>query len=116
MPWAGAIKYLTTCGFMFLAPLLLAQGPTTGSINGVVSDVSGAILADAKVTVSSPSLVVQQSTLTSAQGVYRFPAPPPGLYQVMIEAPGFQPSRRDGVTLTAGFTGTVDVSLAFFAR
>src|ERR1700730_5202086 len=99
---------------MALALLLLringlqAQGPTTGSIAGVVTDPSGAPLAEAKVTATSPALVVAQSTLTDSQGGYRFPSLPPGTYDVAVEAPGFAVLKRDSIVITAGFNATID--------
>jgi hypothetical protein len=95
-----------------LLPLSFAQGPTTGSISGIVTDVSGGVLPDAKVTATSPSLVVQQATLTSNQGAYRFPSLPPGEYKLIIEAAGFDTSKREGIGITAGFSATVDITMA----
>ena len=95
-----------------MVPFLSAQGPTTGSIAGTVQDSSGAILADAKVTVTSPALVVAQSTLTSGQGTYRFPVLPPGTYVLTVEAPGFQLGKRESIVISAGFSATVDMPMA----
>jgi Carboxypeptidase regulatory-like domain len=89
-----------------------AQGPTSGSINGIITDASGAAVNGVKVTVASPTLVVPQTLLTSGQGVYRFPSLPPGTYTLSAEAPGFQQIRREGIVLTVGFNATVDVGLA----
>src|ERR1700738_1478701 len=49
--------------FAVLVPFLAPQGPPAGSIAGAVTDSTGAILADAKVSLTSPALVVAQSTL-----------------------------------------------------
>src|SRR5271165_732237 len=92
------------------APFLAAQ--TTGSIAGSVQDASGAVLADAKVTLTSPALVVAQTTLTSGQGTYRFPVLPPGTYMLTVEAPGFQIGKRENIVISAGFSATVDMPMA----
>src|SRR5580704_2343487 len=93
-------------------PFLSAQTATFGSIAGTIQDSTGAILADAKVTVTSPALVVAQSTLTSGQGTYRFPVLPPGTYAIAVEAPGFQIGKRENIIITAGFSATVDMPMA----
>jgi hypothetical protein len=65
----------------------------------------------AKVTATSPALVVPQSTLTTAPGYYRFPSLPPGTYTVTMEAPGFAVTKHEGIVITAGFSATVDVMM-----
>ncbi len=90
---------------------LRAQGPTTGSIAGVVTDPSGAPVVAAKVTASSPALLVPQSTLTGSQGGYRFPSLSPGTYELAVEAPGFAVLTRENIIITAGFNATIDAPL-----
>jgi hypothetical protein len=94
-----------------LIPPASAQGPTTGSIAGTVTDASGAVVTSSRVTVTSTALVVPQSTLTSSQGTYRFPALPPGDYTIAVEAVGFSVGQRAGINLTAGFSATIDMPL-----
>src|SRR5258707_8278404 len=77
-----------------------AQGggaSTTGSINGKVADTSGGVLPGVTVTVSSASLMGVQSTVTAAEGLYRFPAMPPGSYTVTYELPGFNTLKRENI-------------------
>lgn len=92
-------------------PRLAGQGATTGSIAGIVTDPSGALLQDAKITVTSPALLVPQTTVTSAQGTYRFPSLPPGTYALMVEAPGFEPLKREEIVINSGFNATIDVPM-----
>ena len=53
-----------------------AQG-TTGSINGTVSDNTGAVLPGVAVTASGPAIMGVQTAMTNEQGQYRFPSLPP---------------------------------------
>jgi hypothetical protein len=69
------------------------------------------VITEAAVTVTSDALVVPQSTVTSTQGTYRFPSLPPGVYALTVQAPGFAETKRDAITLTAGFSATIDVPL-----
>jgi hypothetical protein len=96
----------------------LAQGggaSQTGTINGRVADNSGAVLPGVTVTISGPSLMGTQNTVTNEQGVYRFPAVPPGTYAITYELPGFNTLRREGIAITLGFTATVNVELGVAA-
>ncbi|MGB6946713.1 MAG: carboxypeptidase-like regulatory domain-containing protein, partial [Bryobacteraceae bacterium] len=77
-----------------------------------MTDPSGAPVVAAKVTASSPALLVPQSTLTGSEGGYRFPSLAPGTYEVTVEAPGFAPLQRENIIITSGFNATIDAPLA----
>jgi hypothetical protein len=64
-----------------------------GSIEGIVRDSSGGVLPGVTIEARSPSLVGVQSTVTDAQGIYRFPALTPGQYEVTATLQGFTPVR-----------------------
>ena len=100
---------------LLAAAPVFAQGggaSTTGSINGKVVDTSNAVLPGVAVTVSSPSMMGVQTAVTSAEGLYRFPALPPGSYTVTYELPGFNTLKRANIEITMGFTATLSVELA----
>jgi hypothetical protein len=92
-----------------------AQGggaSSTGTIQGRVTDAQGAVLPGVTVTANSSSLLGAQTTVTSETGNYRFPAVPPGTYTVTYELPGFNSVKREGISITLGFTANVNVELA----
>ena len=98
--------------------LAFAQGggaSQTGTINGRVTDNSGAVLPGVTVTIASPSMMGTQSAVTSDQGIYRFPAVPPGTYSVTYELTGFNTLKRERIAITLGFTATVNVELGVAA-
>jgi Carboxypeptidase regulatory-like domain/TonB dependent receptor len=111
---AAKCRWLLSLAVLMVARImpLEGQGPTTGAITGTVTDASGAVLADAIVKLASPALLTPQSTITSQQGTYRFPSIPPGTYSVTVEVAGFSKATREGIEITAGFTGAVDVQMA----
>ncbi len=97
--------------FGVFPPQASAQGPTTGSISGTITDPSGAVVPDAKITVTSPALINPQSILSSGEGTYRFPSLPPGTYAVNVEAAGFALTGRADIPLSAGFSATIDIPM-----
>src|SRR5438034_5221632 len=102
-------------GCLLASTHAFAQGggaSTTGSINGKVTDASQAVLPGVTVTVSSPSMMGVQSTVTDTGGNYRFPALPPGTYTVQFELPGFNTLKRENIQIAMGFTAAVNVELA----
>jgi hypothetical protein len=80
-PWI-----LSLLVFVFAAPVF-AQ--TTASIQGTVTDQSGAAVAGATVTVKNTSLGVDRTSQTNSVGSYEVPALPPGIYSVQIQMNGF---------------------------
>ena len=110
-----------TTGLLTLASMLVfvtsaaAQGgvaSSTGTIQGRVTDAQGAVLPGVTVTATSPALIGQQTAVTSDTGNYRFPAVPPGTYELTYELSGFTNVKREGIQISLGFTATVNVELA----
>ena len=95
--------------------LASAQGggaSSTGTIQGRVTDSSGAVLPGVSVTASSPSMIGTQTQVSNENGSYRFPAVPPGIYVLTFELPGFNSVKRDGIEISLGFTANVNAELA----
>ena len=67
----------------------------TVSIQGVVKDASGAVLPGATVEARNP-LAGTNTAVTNADGVYRFPALPPGKYEITSTLQGFKPDQAHG--------------------
>lgn len=82
-----------------------------GSIVGIITDPSEALLSAAEVTATN--LGTNQSTRTTSneQGYYEFPLLPPGRYRVAAVAPGFQRGETAEFTLNAGTRPRIDLRL-----
>lgn len=92
-----------------LAGAAPALAQTSGSINGVVTDNTGAVLPG--VTVSVQAQQATQTAVTNEQGQYRFPSLVPGTYRMTFELAGFNTLVREGIVVNLGFTATVNVQL-----
>ncbi|WP_257453349.1 mucoidy inhibitor MuiA family protein [Archangium lipolyticum] len=68
-------------------------------------------LADAVVTATSPVLAGEQVVVTDAQGNYRFPLLPAGVYSLRFEKEAFKPFVRSEVQLRASRTVRVNAEL-----
>jgi outer membrane receptor protein involved in Fe transport len=82
-----------------------------GTIEGTVTDQSGAVLPGVTVTVRNTATGVARDTTTDATGLYRAPLLPVGPYEVAAAMSGFSTTRRPGLTLTIGQTLTVDIQM-----
>ncbi|MFZ3262659.1 MAG: carboxypeptidase-like regulatory domain-containing protein [Terriglobales bacterium] len=106
-----ARNFLSVCIlFLGASSLALAQGGR-GSISGVVSDPSGAIVSGAKVTALNHATGIEQHTVTSAAGLYSFVSLNPGLYLVTASQKGFENLAEDKVLVTVDQATTVNIVL-----
>ena len=93
-----------------LSPLLWAQ-LYTGTVTGVVTDSSGAIVVGAQVQLMDEQKGFIYSATSDASGSYLFRSAPPGSYKLSIAAPGFKSETRSGIILAVDHNVTVNFSL-----
>jgi len=92
------------------APARAQQSPS--GIAGVVRDTSGGVLPGVTVEAASPALIEKfRSVVTDGEGRYNIVDLRPGTYAVTFSLTGFNTLKRDGITLTAGFTATVNADM-----
>jgi hypothetical protein len=95
---------------LLVAALWLRAG-ITGSISGVVTDPSGAVVPGAKVVATETQTGVQNETLSDSAGFYNFSTLPIGTYTVEVTAAGFKLYRRSGLVVDANSALRVDTPL-----
>ncbi len=89
----------------------LGQGETTSAIVGQVTDVSGAVIPAATVTITDRDTGMKRNARTDDAGRYSFPQLKPGNYSVRVEAPGFGPQKNDNVFSGLGQKQTANFTL-----
>ncbi|MFP2904692.1 von Willebrand factor type A domain-containing protein [Pyxidicoccus sp. 3LFB2] len=98
------------CGLlMLLAVPALAQSSTI--IGTVIDAKSRQPVPDVVVTATSPNLQGEQTVMTDAQGSYRIPKLPLGVYTLRFEREQFKPYARSDVQLRLNRTIRVNVEL-----
>src|SRR6266516_1755706 len=91
---------------------VLAQSALSGTIAGVVTDSSGAVLPGVTVEASSPALIERvRKVVTDGEGQYRIVDLRPGTYEITFTLTGFSTVKREGLELTTGFTALVNAQL-----
>jgi hypothetical protein len=103
------------------------QGQTAGegSITGTVTDATGAVIGDAKVTATNAATNISTTRTTTRDGLFTVAPLEPGNYSVTVEAKGFKTLKQENLdvvglgvlafnpTLTIGTaTETVEVTAA----
>jgi hypothetical protein len=89
---------------------LFAQG-TQATLDGQVTDNSGAALPGAKVIVLNVQTGVSTSTVTGEDGYYHVVALNPGQYSITVQQPSFTTSIRNGVQLEVAQHAALDFAL-----
>jgi hypothetical protein len=97
--------------FLLLSGKMFGQAGATGTILGTVTDTSGAIVPNAKVTITNTSTNVDFRTNTTTSGDFNAPSLNPGPYKVTVEAAGFQKSVTTGIVLTVNQKVRADAAL-----
>jgi outer membrane receptor protein involved in Fe transport len=90
---------------------LLAQTANQGSVEGTITDPSGAVIPGATLTASNTATGVVQSTQSNADGYYRFIALPVGAYDLTINKSGFAAQTRKGIDVSVGGKIALDIKL-----
>jgi hypothetical protein len=88
-----------------------AQSVASGDILGTITDPTGAVLSNARVTLKSQENGSTQTHSTNARGVYRFSLLPPGNYTVSVSGSGFREASAAAV-VTIGQATSVNLALA----
>ena len=83
---------------------------STGSIQGIVTDQSGAVLAAAKVTITNKSTSRVIAVSTTSAGTYASGALTPAVYTVRVEAKGFK-TTEESFTVQVGVTSSGNFKL-----
>lgn len=97
---------LCICGS---APLIAQQ--TTGTIQGIVADPSGASIPGAKLMLWNESTGVKRNTVSQPSGNYIFNALDPGTYSLTVKSPGFKTVLVRGINVQVALTTTANVKM-----
>jgi hypothetical protein len=102
-------------GLLLLAllavPLPARAQATTGTISGVVTDESKAVLPGVTVVVSNTETGATRTLVTDERGGFRALNLQPGVYSVGAELQGFTPAKRENLTLEIGRDVNADLAL-----
>ncbi|WP_103072098.1 TonB-dependent receptor [Aquimarina sediminis] len=105
-------NYLLFLLFLFTSVAFYAQGVTSGSISGVVSDINVQPIGGANVIAEHVPSGTRYGTITNFDGEFRFPSVRiGGPYKVSITYLGFKDSFSENITISLGETYSLNVTL-----
>lgn len=92
--------------FVFLSALSFGQ-QLTGTLTGTTRDSTGAVVANAKVTMKNQLNGDTRTTVSNESGYFTITAVQPGTYAIVVEAAGFKTWKQDGVVFAQGDNRTL---------
>ena len=124
MPLSKLTRRFILLGFAFVVAYLphgviAAQGITTGTVSGIITDSSGAVVEHAHVTAAEVSKGIRLIVETQSDGSFSLRAVPIGRYELIISVTGFNDARVQNVFVNSGATtdiGKIAVSVTAAAE
>src|SRR5437773_4118973 len=95
---------MRTLALIIVTAATLAGQTVSSSMQGVITDPSGAVVGGASCTLTNEATGQAVTAMAFADGAFRFASVTPGVYNLTIENPGFKTQSIHGITVTAGET------------
>src|SRR6266436_1762351 len=112
MKWSRMKRNLLISCVAFLSAVTCASAQTgTTSLRGVVTDKTGATVANAHVTLTNAGQALKREMTTNNAGEYEFLALPPGTYGLTVELDGFRKFEQKNLQLQVNLPATQNVTL-----
>ena len=102
--WRVPVLFLS---LLLFTPSVWAQLSLTATINGSVTDTTGAAVASAKVTITNEGTGVGTETQSNTDGTFVMPGLPVGSYRVTVAKEGFQTYVEEHIDLHPTVVTTV---------
>jgi hypothetical protein len=110
--FGGRVRQLLLPFILGVAGLLSAQQLGTSALNGSVTDPVDAMVPGAKVTLTSDATHFIRTVTTNSAGLYSFSDLTPGIYALVVDAPGFQLVAVQRLQLYVGQTQVQNIHVA----
>ncbi len=109
----AGVTRIVQCLLLGLALVLPGTifGQGSGTLTGTVSDATGSVVPNSKITLTNEATAVASNVVTSSTGSFTVPQLPNGKYDLRVSAPGFRDYVQTGITVGIGETATADVRL-----
>ncbi|MBV8817160.1 MAG: carboxypeptidase regulatory-like domain-containing protein [Acidobacteriaceae bacterium] len=105
-PWIALLFILTTCAFQ-----AAAQTATTGSLSGIVTDPTGAVVPKAEVQLINVDTNATLNQSTNESGQFVFPNLTPGNYRLTVKATGFATMTAPSIAVEVNKSTSLPITL-----
>jgi len=109
--FVGSLRVFSLAILLLTAFTVRAQVAGTGNIQGTIADQTGAVIANATVTLTEMSTQVKHVAQTDGSGVYVFPNITIGTYSLGVASAGFETYTQTGIVLEVGSSIGINVNM-----
>jgi hypothetical protein len=103
---------VSVAAFFVVGSVIPARAQSTsGSIDGLVLDQSGAVLQGVSITLVQPAFGVERTVISDGSGIFRAPMLPVGVYELIATRAGFESLRHADIRLSVGQTITMRLQM-----
>ena len=88
-----------------------AQATSTGTVTGVVTDATGAVVPDATIIMTDPTTGAKRTTVTNREGQYVLVNVVPATYNITCSKAGFQVDQINGQAVSVGTQTTANFAM-----
>jgi len=106
----GRLSVVAACFVVLFSSALRAQ-LYTGTVTGLITDPSGAVVPGARIEVADEQKGFTFNATTDIAGNYLVRNLPPGTYRISVQATGFKSETRSGIILDVNHNVTVNFQL-----
>src|SRR5580704_14644599 len=82
-----------------------------GTLTGIVSDATGAVLPKATLKLRDENSGSLRDSVTNAEGYFTFVSLPPGSYQLIVESAGFETYKQTNINVLGGDKMNVNINM-----
>ena len=107
---------------VFLLPLMFAVAgvgafaQANSELTGIITDQTGAVVPDAKITITDPGTGASKSTTSGSTGLYDISGLNPANYNMKVTAKGFESYAQNGIVVNVSATARADIKLTVGAE
>ncbi|MGH9588271.1 MAG: carboxypeptidase regulatory-like domain-containing protein, partial [Acidobacteriaceae bacterium] len=110
MKFLRSLAVLSLCAIVLFG-VRIAWADINGSISGIVTDPTGAVVPNVKVVATAESTNVRRTTVTDGSGFFAFPALSVDHYTITLTQPGYDEFVTQGVVVNANSAVRLDIKL-----
>jgi len=104
-------SWILAASLFLFSTMAFGQGSYRAQLRGVVTDASGAVVVNARVSITDVGTNISSSTNTDDKGEYHFTGLRPSTYTVKVEGSGFRPAERTNVVLAVDQESSLNFTL-----
>lgn len=114
--WNAILNGASLALLAFFLGTAITAHAQSASITGIVSDKSGAVVANAAIDLVNVATQGASKTASNSSGVYSLAGISPGTYRITVSAPGFQTEQRTDISVAIGANIALNFTLPVGSR